>query len=321
MLCTRRVGRHRRRGAADRSGRHDVKITLVTPTLNADRFLSEALASVRSQGWSDLEHIVMDGGSTDDTLELLGREPDLRVESGADGGLYDAINRGVALASGDVVGFLNADDVLTPGALAAVGRAFVAHPDAQMVSGGAEVFRTTAAGSETLIHVNDNGAKALREQDVIHGSPILNARFFRPGLLERVGPFDTRWRRCADFDLLMRVLHANPERAVVDQVVYRSRAHAESLTFRGGVEVELTQEQLALCTARLSETRATPALHRRYRRWHSWEATYLAWRRLLDRQYVAAAGSLAHGLVVDPLLPVVVPIQVAQHIRMRAQHR
>ena len=247
----------------------------------------------------------MDGGSTDDTLEILGREPDLRVESGADGGLYDAINRGVALASGDVVGFLNADDVLTPGALAAVGRAFVAHPDAQMVSGGAEVFRTTAAGSETLIHVNDNGAKALREQDVIHGSPILNARFFRPGLLERVGPFDTRWRRCA----------------VVDQVVYRSRAHAESLTFRGGVEVELTQEQLALCTARLSETRATPALHRRYRRWHSWEATYLAWRRLLDRQYVAAAGSLAHGLVVDPLLPVVVPIQVAQHIRMRAQHR
>ena len=172
----------------------------------------------------------------------------MRVESGADAGLYDAINRGVALASGDVVGFLNADDVLTPGALAAVGRAFVAHPGAQMVSGGAEVFRTTASGTETLIHVNDDGAKALREQDVIHGSPILNARFFRRGLLDRVGPFDTRWRRSADFDFLMRVLEVNPERAVVDQVVYHSRAHADSLTFRGGVEVELTEEQLALCT-------------------------------------------------------------------------
>ena len=100
-----------------------MRITLVTPTLNADRYLLEALASVRAQQWPDVEHIVMDGGSTDDTLEILGRDPAVRVESGADGGLYDAINRGVALASGDVVGFLNADDVLAPGALAAVGRA------------------------------------------------------------------------------------------------------------------------------------------------------------------------------------------------------
>ena len=83
--------------------------------------------------------------------------------------------------------------------------------------------------------------KLLREQDVIHGSPILNARFFRRGLLERVGKFDTRWGRCADFDLLMRVLDMNPERAVTDQVVYRSRAHSDSLTFRGGIEIELTR--------------------------------------------------------------------------------
>ena len=156
---------------------------------------------------------------------------------------------------------------------------------------------------------------------MIHGSPILNARFFRRGLLERVGPFDTRWPRCADFDFLMRVLELNPERAVVDQVVYRSRAHADSLTFRGGVEVELTEEQLALCTARLAETARTPALHRRYRRWHSWEAAYLAWRHLLGRRYGAAARSLMGGLHVDPLLPLVVPVQIAQHVRMRAQHR
>ncbi len=84
------------------------------PDAERGRYLPEAFASVRSQQWPDLEHIVMDGGSTDDTLEILGRDPDVRVESGADGGLYDAINRGVALASGDVVGFLNADDVLTP---------------------------------------------------------------------------------------------------------------------------------------------------------------------------------------------------------------
>ena len=77
----------------------------------------------------------------------------------------------------------------------------------------------------------------------------------------------------------------------------------------------------ALCAARLEETKETPTLHRRYRRWHSWEATYLAWRQILGRRYPAAAKSLANGLAVDPLLPVVVPIQSAQHLRIRAQHR
>ncbi len=298
-----------------------MRITLVTPTLNAARYLPEALASVRSQQWPDVEHIVMDGGSTDDTLSILGRVPAVRVESGTDSGLYDAINRGVALASGDVVGFLNADDVLASGALAAVGDAFATHPGVEMVTGGGEVFRETAAGTETLLHVNDVGAKLLREQDIIHGSPIVNSRFFRRELLERVGPFDTRWRRCADGDLLMRVLDVSPERQAVDQVVYRSRAHADSLTFREGIEVELTEEKLALCAARLAETKDVPALHRRYRRWHSWEATYLAWRQVLGRRHAAAAKTLAHGVAVDPLLPMVVPIQIAQHLQMRAQHR
>ncbi len=276
---------------------------------------------MRAQGWPDLEHIVVDGGSTDRTLDLVRGAPQTRVVSEPDEGLYDAINKGVRLATGDAIGFLNADDLLEPGALEAIAAGFARAPKAQMVSGGAEVFRTTAAGSETLIHVNDDGAKHLREQDVIHGAPILNARFFRRSFLEEVGPFDTRWRRCADFDLLMRVLDLAPERATVDQVVYRSRAHPDSLTFRGGLEIELTDEQLALCAARLAETVHEPRLHRRYRRWHSWESAYLTWRRLRSHQPRAAVDALARGMAVDPLLPAVVPVQIAQHLRMRAQHR
>ena len=298
-----------------------MRLTLVTPTFNAERYLAEAIQSVRAQGWPDLEHIVVDGGSTDHTLDLVRGEPQTRVVSEPDKGLYDAINTGVRLATGHAIGFLNADDLLEPGALEAIAAGFAGAPKAQMVSGGAEVFRTTAAGSETLIHVNDHGAKHLREQDVIHGAPILNARFFRRSFLEEVGPFDIRWRRCADFDLLMRVLHLAPERATVDQVVYRSRAHPDSLTFRGGLEVELTDEQLALCAARLAETVGDPRLHRRYRRWHSWESAYLAWRRLRRHQPRAAVDALARGIAVDPLLPAVVPVQIAQHLRMRAQHR
>ncbi|HMK11024.1 MAG TPA: glycosyltransferase family 2 protein [Acidimicrobiales bacterium] len=296
-------------------------ITLVTPTLNAERFLPEMLASVRAQEWTDIEHIVIDGGSTDATLDILQSEPGLEVVSAPDDGLYDAINQGVARAKGDLLGFVNADDLLAPGALAAVHAASVAHPGAQMICGGAEVFRSSPSGRVTLTHVNDRAAKLLREQDVIHGAALLNARFFRPELLARAGPFDTRWRRCADSDLLMRVLDANPQRAVVTDVVYLSRAHEGSLTFSGGLELALTEEKLALCAARLDETRNTPRLQRRYRRWHSWEAAYYAWRQVLSGGYGAAARALAHGLRIDPLLPVVVSAQIGQHLRMRSQHR
>jgi glycosyltransferase involved in cell wall biosynthesis len=298
-----------------------VKLTLITPTFNAERFLDEAIDSVRAQGWADLEHIVVDGGSTDGTLAIVRGTPAIRVISEPDDGLYDAMNKGVRLATGDVIGFLNADDLLEAGALAAIAEAFAREPSAQMASGGAEVFRTKTTGSETLVHVNDRGAKDLREQDVIHGAPILNARFFRRAFLNEVGPFDTRWPRCADFDLLMRVLDLAPERTTVDQVVYRSRAHPVSLTFRGGIEVELTEEQLALCVARLAETENAPGLHRRYQRWHSWESAYMAWRMLRRADIRAALGALTRGLAVDPLLPFVVPVQIAQHLRMRAQHR
>ena len=296
-----------------------MRISIVTPTLNAAAYLEQALSSVRDQCF-EVEHLAIDGGSTDGTLELL-HESGARVVSEPDSGLYDAINRGVGLATGDVVGFLNADDILPPHALAAIVDGFAAHPTAEMVCGGWEVFRDTVAGTETIVKVHDRGAKTLREQDIIHGAPILNARFFRRSLLHRVGPFDTRWRRCADGDLLMRVLHLDPVRATVEPVVYRSRAHPGSLTFRGGIEVDLTEEKLALCTARLAETVGDPPLHARYRRWHSWEAAYMAWRRVRGGRLREGARELGAGVKVDPTLPVVVTVQVAQHLRLRAQHR
>ena len=89
-----------------------MRISLVTPTLNAATYLGEALSSVREQQIA-VEHIAVDGGSTDGTLELL-HESGARVISEPDSGLYDAINKGVGLSTGDVVGFLNADDLLPP---------------------------------------------------------------------------------------------------------------------------------------------------------------------------------------------------------------
>src|SRR4030095_2668111 len=113
-------------------------------------------------------------------------------------------------------------------------------------------------------------------------------RSFTPSSIERVGELDTRWRWSADAEWLMRVLDLDPRRAVVDQVVYRSRAHSGSLTFRGAIEIELTEERRDLTLARIRETEADPSLHARYRRWHSWTAAYLTWRSARAGRFAAA---------------------------------
>ncbi|HMK10528.1 MAG TPA: glycosyltransferase [Acidimicrobiales bacterium] len=294
-------------------------VTLITPTLDAAKFLPEMLESVRPQRLPDLEHIVIDGGSTDETLDLLSAEPEVTVVRQRSAGLYAALNEGMALAAGEVIGFVNADDLLAPGALRALVEGFERAPSAGMVSGGGVVFRDDGSGRQRV--VNDRGVKRLREQDVTHGFPMLNARLYRRSLLERVGPFDTRWPRCPDHEFLLRVVDAQPVRGAVEQVVYRYRAHPDSLTFRGGIERDLIEEIVSMCTVRLEETTGQPRLHSRFRRWHTWGRTYLALRDASERDLRGVFDELRAGLRVDALLPFVASMQVAQHLRMRTQRR
>ncbi|MGZ5381629.1 MAG: glycosyltransferase family 2 protein, partial [Thermoanaerobaculia bacterium] len=106
------------------------KISLVTPSLNQGKFIRATLESVLSQGYPNLDYRVQDGGSTDETLAVLRAfEPRVAFVSEKDRGQADAINRGLSKATGEVLGYLNSDDVLRPGALAAVGEAFAANPE------------------------------------------------------------------------------------------------------------------------------------------------------------------------------------------------
>src|SRR5690348_12967350 len=92
-----------------------LKISIVTPTFNGIVTLKETIESVLRQDYSNWEHIVIDGGSTDGTLDLLRSYPHLQWNSEKDEGHYDAMNKGVARATGDVIAILNADDTYLPG--------------------------------------------------------------------------------------------------------------------------------------------------------------------------------------------------------------
>jgi glycosyltransferase involved in cell wall biosynthesis len=110
-------------------------VTIVTPVLNGARFLRENLESVRTQDYPHLEHVVVDGGSSDGSLEILAAAPGVRWTTGKDAGMYDAINAGLRLARGTIVAYQNADDRYLPGAVSAAVRVFLEHPEVDVVYG------------------------------------------------------------------------------------------------------------------------------------------------------------------------------------------
>ena len=182
-------------------------VTVITPVFNAARTLPETLASVREQGYPKLEHIVVDGGSTDGTVELLREADGIRWISEPDRGLAHALNKGIGLATGDVIGELNADDLYEPGTLQAVGEAFASRPEAMWLTGYCRII--DAEGREIRRAVTAYKNAFLRRYSLglylTHNFVSAPATFFRRGTLEAAGGFDERYRISVDYDLQLRI--------------------------------------------------------------------------------------------------------------------
>lgn len=200
-----------------------MKISIITVTYNVRETVGDCLASVAAQGHRDLEHVVIDGASTDGTLELLeAQRARLAVlVSEPDRGIYDALNKGLARASGDVVGLLHADDVFADaGVLARVAEAF-ADPAVEAVYGDLVYVAREAPGQV----VRYWRAEAFEPRRLGWGwMPPHPTLYLRRSLYERFGGFDTRYRIAADYDLMLRVLSQLSGRvAYLPQVLVRMR--------------------------------------------------------------------------------------------------
>ncbi|HEX7970411.1 MAG TPA: glycosyltransferase [Stellaceae bacterium] len=268
-----------------------MRLSIVTPSLNAQRFIAEAVASVADAGSAEIEHIVVDGGSTDGTLETLRRQAHLRVLVRPGLRLYPALNLGVAEASGDVIGFLNADDRYLPGALGQAAAALAAAPEADCASGGARVVRLTQAGGrERVIEHNSAPHKLLDWDPLLFGAPVINARFFRKSFVKRLGGFDARYAIAADREWLIRAKLAGMRLAAIDTVVYEYREHAASLTINRDRTnaARIRDEHCAIMRQYVGDPRARGIM----RRWHAWETGRDALRHLAHGE-IALAGRVA----------------------------
>jgi glycosyltransferase involved in cell wall biosynthesis len=211
-----------------------MKISIITPCLNRKDFIEDAIRSVLAQNFSDFEHWIVDGGSTDGTLEVLKKYRHLKVLSESDGGVYEALNKGVHRSSGDVIGFLNTDDQYTPETFSLVRATFDRGP-VLVCSGGSEIFQRTPSGIDVEMHrYVDPGRYRLSVRNVTLGIPNINARFFRRCVFETIGVFNTSYKLSADREFLLRAALVEVPDAANEKLVYRYRWHADSLTMNGG---------------------------------------------------------------------------------------
>ena len=231
-------------------------VSIVTPSLNQARYIREAIESVRAQTYASVEHLVVDGGSTDDTLEILSQYDDVRWISEPDRGQSHALNKGFALARGEILGWLNSDD--------AYERFAVAEAVAALDGIG------LAYGDVT--RVNDDGVNPRRIRsrptwdlwtELNEGNGVYSpAVFFTRKSFEAVGGLDESLDLAMDYDLWLRIGRRFGARHV-DAVWAIQRLHDEAKSIR--LYEEFWPERIAV-SRRHGGRLVSPLLIRRYLR-------------------------------------------------------
>jgi len=250
------------------------RITIITPVLNRADMIAEALNSVALQGYPAVEHIVIDGGSTDGTVKILKQAPGIHWISEPDRGLYDAVNKGIRLATGDIIGHLNSDDILLPGAFAAVAEGFGRDRSVEAVCGGAQVVRWQPGGkTQTVKTYRSERIKRLDWHSVTLGVPITNARFFRRSWYRRAGFYDLHYKLAADRDFLIRSMILGMRTAPLERTLYQYRMHPGSLTISADLRQNrrLHEEYRSLARSYMIRADSPEELRRMACRWFAVE--------------------------------------------------
>ena len=209
-----------------------LSISVVTPSYNQAQFIERTIQSVLDQNVPSLEYMVVDGASTDDTLNILKKyENRLRWVSEKDSGQTEAVNKGIQWTNGDIIGWLNSDDIYYPGTLSAVMRLFEEFPQVNVVYGEADHIDESDQLIEAY-YTEDWNYERLKEVCFLCQPAV----FFRRSLLEQVGLLDTNLKYCMDYEYWLR-LGAKVPFVRIEKKLAGSRMYRENKTLGERVAV------------------------------------------------------------------------------------
>lgn len=203
-----------------------LKFSIVTPSLNQGMFIKDTIDSVLKQNYDNYEHIVMDGGSVDNTEDIVKNYPGVKYIREEDTGPADAINKGFAMSTGEIFGWINSDDYYEKNIFEGINSIFESNPEIGMVIGNLTVInqegkillkeKTYPYNRDYLIHVN---ADVIRQP----------CTFFRRDLFYKAGKLNINLKYVFDYDLFIRMLGFT-EVMYTDQYYAVYREHDNTLT-------------------------------------------------------------------------------------------
>jgi glycosyltransferase involved in cell wall biosynthesis len=221
-----------------------MKFSIVTPSFNQGTFIERTLQSVADQTGFEIEHVVFDGGSTDRTVDILkARGNSISWTSAPDRGQADAVNQGIRATSGEIIGWLNSDDVYYPGAFAQVSAFFEAHADIDVVYGMADHIDRDDVAFEAY-PTEPWDFSRLKDICFICQPAV----FFRRRVIEQHGFLDEKLHYCMDYEYWLRLGKAGARFAYLESKLAGSRLYLENKTLGSRIEVhaEINDMQRAL---------------------------------------------------------------------------
>jgi glycosyltransferase involved in cell wall biosynthesis len=280
------------------------KISIITPCLNGERYIGDAIESVLRQGYTNCEHIVVDGASTDGTVTKLQQYPYLAVISEPDRGSHDAMNKGIARATGEIIGFLNVDDFYPDNTLQNICTAFAANPTADIVVGDTVVFEDAAPGRRTIRFVFAHPRGNWLAENMF-GNPGINGYFFRRSVFDKIGLIDNAYQICADRDFLIRAAVAGVESVSLHTptIWYRAHSAAKTMNRNRSNIVAITIETFHLASHFLESSIRVRSHERIARAWHAFEGARLIYIQVRYGRLFKAAKYFVRYNLRNPLWP------------------
>jgi glycosyltransferase involved in cell wall biosynthesis len=274
------------------------KISIITPSLNRKDMLEGIIHNVMAQGYPNFEHIIIDGGSTDGTQEVISKYPHLHFVSGTDEGVYDALNKGIEVATGEVIGFLNTDDFYAENIFGVVAAKFE-DENVMAVAGQATVFKDLDKGPKEVVGRYSPEDKTLLESSTI-GNNYFNAWFFRASVFKKIGKFDVTYRVAGDRDFMFRFCLSGLAYATVDKLIYEYRWHSGSLTFdHTGDKRKLIVDEHLWMTKTYLQQRLPSAPRKLLLQLRTREALVMVERDMKNHKYKSAIAYFSESINFD----------------------